>query len=67
MELHALTLADHSYVLLYKLKLDLKLRQNYLVGEVDIGSMVDQFFKNSHISFLGYDHEGCLLRALESN
>ena len=39
----------------------------YLVSEVDIGSMVDQFPDNPHISHLGCHHEGRLLRLLRSN
>ena len=37
----------------------------HLVGEVDIGSMVDQLPDNLHISLLGRPHEGSLLSALE--
>ena len=39
----------------------------YLVGKVDIGSMLYQLPDNSHISLLGCCHEGCLPRVLESN
>ena len=39
---------------------------NYLVGEVHIGSMVDQLPDNPHISLLGCPHDGCLLRLLGS-
>ena len=44
---------------------NLKLRRIHLVGKFHIGSMVDQFSDNPHISLLGCHHQSCLLRDLE--
>ena len=39
---------------------------SYLIGDVDAGFMLNQFPDNLHTSFLGCNHEHCLLRGLKT-
>ena len=64
--IHTGFMGVYNFIML-KMSHNLKWRLIHLVGEVDTGSMLDQFPDNPHIPHFGRHHETRLLRLLRSN